>query len=161
MTGLELKLLRVRAGLTQFDGGKLLDVNPGRISEWEKGRRAIPDSARDALLKIFGDASSREAVGAGAVEDLRREENRLPGGGTDCWAELHSAGLSPMKSGYTVSIRGEIPPDLQERISALHATAMRQPAVKPKKSRKTEEKPAGGSAADQCEVAEGHSESSA
>lgn len=43
-----------------------------------------------------------------------------------------------MKCGYRVSIRGEIPPDLQERISALHATAICQPAGMPKKSRKTE-----------------------
>ena len=34
-----------------------------------------------------------------------------------------------MKSGYRVSIRGEIPPDLQKRISALHAAAIRQIAV--------------------------------
>ena len=33
-----------------------------------------------------------------------------------------------MKGGYTVSIRGEIPPDLKRRISALHAAAIRQTA---------------------------------
>ena len=63
MTGLELKILRVKAGLTQFDVGELLKVNPGRISEWEKGRRAISESIRDDLEKLFGEASSRESAG--------------------------------------------------------------------------------------------------
>ena len=46
-----------------------------------------------------------------------------------------------MKGEYKVSVRGEIPPHLQKRISALHATAIAQPAAMPKKSPKTEKSP--------------------
>jgi len=42
MEGIELKVWRVRAGLTQWDLARELGLHPARISEMEKGRRSIP-----------------------------------------------------------------------------------------------------------------------
>lgn len=57
--------------------------------------------------------------------------------------ESCNGGLGPVTGRYRLSIRGEVPPDLSQRISGLHATAIHQPAGTPEKSQKPEEKPAG------------------
>ena len=49
MDGLELKILRVRAGLTLWQLGKLAGVHPARISEMERDQRPIADTVVDAL----------------------------------------------------------------------------------------------------------------
>lgn len=54
MEGLELKLRRVRAGLTQYDLGRKSGVHPTRISEMEKGQCAIAESVVAALEEILG-----------------------------------------------------------------------------------------------------------
>ena len=57
MNGLDLKLKRVRVGLTLWQLGKLAGVHPARISEMERGQRPITDVVVDAL--------SHEMSGAG------------------------------------------------------------------------------------------------
>ena len=57
MYGLDLKLKRVRLGLTLWQLGKLAGVHPARISEMERGQRPITDVVVNAL--------SREMNGAG------------------------------------------------------------------------------------------------
>ena len=57
MNGLDLKLKRVRVGLTLWRLGKLAGVHPARISEMERGQRQIADAVVDAL--------SHEMSGAG------------------------------------------------------------------------------------------------
>ena len=54
MDGLELKLARVRAGLTLWELGKLAGVHPARISEMERDQRAIAEAVVAALDKIPG-----------------------------------------------------------------------------------------------------------
>lgn len=54
MDGLDLKLRRVRAGLTQYDLGRRSGVHPTRISEMERGQRAIAESVVAALEEILG-----------------------------------------------------------------------------------------------------------
>lgn len=40
--GLELRLRRVAAGLTLFEVGVRTGIEPPRLSEFERGRRALP-----------------------------------------------------------------------------------------------------------------------
>ena len=55
MNGLDLKLKRVRVGLTLWQLGKLDGVHPARISEMERGQRPITDVVVDALsLEMSG-----------------------------------------------------------------------------------------------------------
>ena len=58
MESLELKLLRVKAGLTQGDLAQQLRIHPARISEMERGRRAISQDIERSLERIFGVATS-------------------------------------------------------------------------------------------------------
>ena len=55
MDGLDLKLKRVQAGLTQYELGQRSGVHPARISEMERGQRPITDVVLDALsLEMSG-----------------------------------------------------------------------------------------------------------
>ena len=62
--GTQLRLARIAAGLTLFDVGKRADVSPPRLSEFERGRPALPPEAVArvrALLADEGSATAREA----------------------------------------------------------------------------------------------------
>jgi len=50
MEGIELKVWRVRAGLTQWDLARELGLHPARISEMERERRPIPP---ELVLRIY------------------------------------------------------------------------------------------------------------
>ena len=52
MTGMELKLKRVEAGLTQWDLANKAGIHPGRISEMEKDRRAVTPEVIAALEQL-------------------------------------------------------------------------------------------------------------
>ena len=56
MDGLDLKLKRVQAGLTQYELGQRSGVHPARISEMERGQRPIIDAVVDALSHDVGGA---------------------------------------------------------------------------------------------------------
>ena len=56
MNGLDLKLKRVRVGLTLWQLGKLAGVHPARISEMERGQRPSTDAVVDALSHEMGGA---------------------------------------------------------------------------------------------------------
>ena len=56
MDGLELKILRVRAGLTLWQLGKLTGVHPARISEMERGQRPMSEVVVQALDKERAEA---------------------------------------------------------------------------------------------------------
>ena len=58
MESLELKLLRVKAGLTQWDLAQQLRIHPARISEMERGRRAISPDMEQALERILSPANA-------------------------------------------------------------------------------------------------------
>ena len=49
MDGLELKLGRIRVGLTQFELAQKAGVHPSRLSEMETGKRPIDSVVVDAL----------------------------------------------------------------------------------------------------------------
>ena len=57
MDGLSLRIMRVRAGLTQYELAQRSGIHPVRISEMERGQRPITDVVLDAL--------SHEMSGAG------------------------------------------------------------------------------------------------
>ena len=60
MYGLDLKLKRVRLGLTLWHLGKLAGLHPARISEMERGQRPITDVVVDALsLEMSGAGRER------------------------------------------------------------------------------------------------------
>ena len=60
MDGLDLKLKRVQAGLTQYELGQRSGVHPTRISEMERGQRPITDVVLDALsLEMSGAGRER------------------------------------------------------------------------------------------------------
>ena len=52
MNGLELKLARVRLGLTQYQLGQRLGVHPARLSEMERGEKDISQAVIDALERL-------------------------------------------------------------------------------------------------------------
>ena len=56
MDGLDLKLKRVQAGLTQYELGQRSGVHPARISEMERGQRPIIDAVVNALSHEVGGA---------------------------------------------------------------------------------------------------------
>ena len=68
MTGMELKLKRVRAGLTLWELGKLAGVHPARISEMERGQRAIAE----AVVAVLDDVPGLvvEMAGMGESEEV-------------------------------------------------------------------------------------------
>jgi transcriptional regulator with XRE-family HTH domain len=47
--GTQLRLTRIAAGLTLFDVGKLADVSPPRLSEYERGK---PSLSPDAVARV-------------------------------------------------------------------------------------------------------------
>ena len=49
MTGLGLKLARIRMGLTQFELALKLGIDPARLSEMETGKRPIPGAVAQRL----------------------------------------------------------------------------------------------------------------
>ena len=57
MDGLELKIARVRAGLTLWQLGRLAGVHPARISEMERNQRPIVEAVAQALDKELAGAS--------------------------------------------------------------------------------------------------------
>lgn len=57
MDPLEMKLGRIRAGLTQYELAQKANVHPSRLSEMETGKRPITDAVVEAL--------DRELAGVG------------------------------------------------------------------------------------------------
>ena len=56
MNGMDLKLKRVQACLTQYELGKLAGLHAARISEMERDRRPVTDAVVDALTYEMGGA---------------------------------------------------------------------------------------------------------
>ena len=49
MDGLDLRIMRVRAGITQYELAQRSGIHPARISEMERGQRPIIEAVVDAL----------------------------------------------------------------------------------------------------------------
>ena len=49
MDGLDLTIMRVRAGITQYELAQRSGIHPARISAMERGQRPIIDAVVDAL----------------------------------------------------------------------------------------------------------------
>jgi transcriptional regulator with XRE-family HTH domain len=63
--GVQLRLARIAVGLTLFDVGKLADVSPPRLSEFERGRPSLPPEAVQRVRAVLADEATepaREAV---------------------------------------------------------------------------------------------------
>jgi hypothetical protein len=52
--GLDLKVAHIRAGLTLWQLGRRAGIHPARISEMERGQRAIAESVVAGLEEILG-----------------------------------------------------------------------------------------------------------
>ena len=65
MNGLDLKLARVRAGLTLWQLGRLAGVHPARISEMERDQRPITEAVIAALKEV-----SDGVLNVGKAEDV-------------------------------------------------------------------------------------------
>ena len=61
MTGLELKLARVKLARTQWELALELEIAAQRLSEMERGQRRVPEAVADRVRKLEGAA-------AGAVD---------------------------------------------------------------------------------------------
>lgn len=61
MTGIELKLARVRLGRTQWVLALQLGVHPARLSEMERSQRPVPDEVAVQVREL-------EAAAVGAVD---------------------------------------------------------------------------------------------
>ena len=59
MDGLDLKLARVRAGLTLWEVGQLVGLHAARISEMERGRRPISETVVNAFNLMAEPIKSR------------------------------------------------------------------------------------------------------
>lgn len=59
--GLHLKIMRLKAGLRQYDVTARLGIPPNRLSEIESGRRQPSDELLKKLLQILEQRKSREA----------------------------------------------------------------------------------------------------
>ena len=67
MNGIDLKITRVRAGLTLWDVGQLVGLHAARISEMERGRRPISEAVVQVLDKwLFEEAEIQPKVHAGS-----------------------------------------------------------------------------------------------
>jgi transcriptional regulator with XRE-family HTH domain len=56
--GVQLRLARIAAGLTLFDVGKLADVSPPRLSEFERGRPSLsPEAVERVRAALAGEAT--------------------------------------------------------------------------------------------------------
>jgi len=56
--GTQLRLARIAAGLTLFDVGKLADVSPPRLSEFERGRSSLsPEAVERVRVVLAGEAA--------------------------------------------------------------------------------------------------------
>ena len=56
MNGMDLKLKRVQACLTQYELGKLAGLHAARMPEMERDRRPVTDAVVDALTYEMGGA---------------------------------------------------------------------------------------------------------
>ena len=63
MTGRELRVIRLRIGLTQKALAERLDVDRETVNAWENGRRSIPTMAELSMRYL-----SLEARGKGMAE---------------------------------------------------------------------------------------------
>ena len=51
--GLHLRMLRLRAGLRQFEVAAQMGLHPGRLSEIECGRRKATPEQMETLLRVL------------------------------------------------------------------------------------------------------------
>jgi transcriptional regulator with XRE-family HTH domain len=65
--GTQLRLARIAAGLTLFDVGKLADVSPPRLSEYERGRPSLPPEAVARVRALLAGESSATTGGTERV----------------------------------------------------------------------------------------------
>jgi len=70
MTGLELKLKRIEAGLTQYRVAAALDIPPATLSYYENGHRPLPPGMEDRILAVI------EARGKQGAERRQRLARR-------------------------------------------------------------------------------------
>ena len=57
LTSLEMKIRRIRAGLTQYQLAERAGIHPSRLSEMETGKRPIADAVTEALERELADTS--------------------------------------------------------------------------------------------------------
>ena len=60
MDALEVKICRVRLGLTQWDLAQRVGLHPARISEMERGRREVSESVKSALAAIYQASAAKD-----------------------------------------------------------------------------------------------------
>jgi transcriptional regulator with XRE-family HTH domain len=56
--GVQIRLARVARGLTLFDVGRLADVSPPRLSEYERGRLALSVDAVERVRSVLAGESA-------------------------------------------------------------------------------------------------------
>ncbi len=78
MTGIDLKVLRIRPGVRQYDLAARLGMNPSRLSLVENGRVPLePEVATRAAAMLSSGSASAAYPGADSPQD----ENVNAGGG--------------------------------------------------------------------------------
>ena len=63
--GLDLKIMRLKAGLRQYDVAARLGIPPNRLSEMESGRREPSPELLERLVEILNQAKSQEVEDSG------------------------------------------------------------------------------------------------
>ena len=71
---MELKILRIRAGLSQAEAGKLAGVNQATVSCWERGDYKPSPAVRARLADAYG-VSLAEIVRAVEQDAAAREDS--------------------------------------------------------------------------------------
>ena len=73
----ELASLRMAAGLTQAEIGEALGVSRALVSQWERGRRVVPESHREAYANTLGVALRRLVAAADDLQSRSRNQGAL------------------------------------------------------------------------------------
>lgn len=60
LTGLDLKVLRIRRCLRQYDVASRLGIHPARLSEIESGRREAPPDLLCRLMELLGGGEAHD-----------------------------------------------------------------------------------------------------
>ena len=65
MTGLDLKVARVRSGLRQYDVALKVGIAPNRLSEIENGRRQVSTALFQRILEVISHGHDVNMPGSG------------------------------------------------------------------------------------------------
>jgi len=71
MNGFDLKIMRIRAGLRQYDVAAKVGIAPPRLCEIEAGRRKVPGELSNRIAKAIERTSEAKELLAALEKDIQ------------------------------------------------------------------------------------------